>query len=250
MKKLLLAVGFLLLAACAPKEADFQSRVVPMTLDEIRAASEVNIAESESMVAPQAPLPTQINLDVPFFPQAPDADWGMPWQEACEEASIILAADFMQGKELTKDSFRAEILSLVDWENENFGDYRHITIEQTATMLEKYFGFTDYSILHDPSAEDFKRALADGAIIVAPFAGKLLGNPFYSGDGPNYHMMVIKGYDGKNFITNDVGTRRGHNFIFKYDRLMSSLHDWNSGDIKKGAKNAILLRRSEYKAAQ
>lgn len=38
-----------------------------------------------------ANLPEKINLDIPFFSQAPDGDRTLPWKDACEEASITLA---------------------------------------------------------------------------------------------------------------------------------------------------------------
>lgn len=227
MKKLLLFLTPLLLVACTPDESQFKSDV---------PVSESVIEDIES-----APMPDSINLDVPFYPQAPDADWGMPWQEACEEASITLAYHYFLDEILTKEQFKKDVLGLVDWQNENFGDYEHSTVDQTAEMLEGYFGFTDYRILENPTVEDMKAELAQGNIIVAPFAGRMLGNPFYSDEGPYYHMMVIKGYDQTNFITNDVGTRRGHNFIYPHATIMNSLHDYHETSIQTASGKVIIL---------
>jgi len=190
MKKALLISGFLILSACSINEADFKSEVEAIPLDDVRRTDSTETVEK----IPE-PLPNSINLDVPFYPQAPDADWSMPWQEVCEEASIILAYYYVTGQDLTKEKFKEEVLSLVDWQIENFGDYEHTNIEQTAEMLEKFFKYSDYEILKNPTADDLKKALAKGRAIVAPFASRQLGNPFYSGEGPYYHMMVIKGYD-------------------------------------------------------
>jgi hypothetical protein len=41
-------------------------------------------------------LPAEINLNVPFFPQAPDANWNQPWKDACEESSVVLAYHFVK----------------------------------------------------------------------------------------------------------------------------------------------------------
>ncbi len=238
MKKfLILFTAPLLLFACTPDENQFKSDV-PVS----RPSFEDRIAEADDAKdAEPATLPDSINLDVPFYPQAPDADWDMPWQEACEEASIVLAYHYFSDEALSKEQFKKDVLGLVDWQNEHFGDYEHSTVNQTAEMLEGYFGFTDYRILENVSIEDMKKELATGHIIVAPFAGRMLGNPFYSGEGPYYHMMVIKGYDQTNFITNDVGTKRGLNFIYPYQTIMNSLHDYHVTDIQTAPKKVIVL---------
>jgi len=183
----------------------------------------------------------KINLSMPFYAQAPDGDWSLPWQEACEEASVTLAYYGATGKSLTRDQFRAELLKIIDWENLHFGDYKHTNVAQTAQILKGYYGYKDFAILNDPTVADLKVELAQGHLIIAPFAGRELGNPFYSGIGPLYHMMVLKGYDGTHFITNDVGTRRGENFIYPYATIISALHEWNDGDIDSGAKKVIVM---------
>lgn len=239
MKKFLLFAAPLLLLACTPDESRFKSDV-PVTRPSLqeRVAKSGEADKSES--AP-ASLPTSINLDVPFFPQAPDADWGLPWQEACEEASITLAYYSFSDETLTVEQFKKDILGLVEWQKEHFGDYVSTTVAQTTEMLEGYFGFTDVRILDTPTVEDLKRELAVGHIIVAPFAGRLLGNPFYSDEGPYYHMMVLKGYDEKNFITNDVGTKRGLNFVYPYETIMYALHDYLPTAIETAPGRVIVL---------
>lgn len=242
-KLFILFSALLTITACTPDESQFKSSVpVSKPAFEERVVTEKTSDRTEEKVekAP-AVLPDSINLDVTFFPQAPDADWSLPWQEACEEASLTLAYHYFSEEPLTKEQFTKDVLGLVDWENEHFGDYRHTTVVQTAEMLEGYFGFTDYRILANPTVDSLKTELAAGHIIVAPFAGRMLGNPFYSGDGPYYHMMVIKGYDQKNFITDDVGTRRGLNFIYPYQTLLNSLHDYQDIDIKTAPGRVIVF---------
>lgn len=239
MKKFLLFLTApLLLAACTPDIGRFKSDV-PITRQPFEDRSVV--AEPSEKDVETAPLPEAINLDVPFYPQAPDANWVLPWEEACEEASITLAYHYFSNQILSKEQFKKDVLALVDWQNEHFGDYIHSTVDQTAEMLEGYFGFTNYRILENPTIEDMKSELAQGNIIVAPFAGRMLGNPFYSGEGPYYHMMVLKGYDEDNFIANDVGTKRGLNFIYSYKTIMDSLHDYHITDIELAPKRVIVL---------
>jgi hypothetical protein len=40
-------------------------------------------------------------------------------------------------------------------------------------------------------------------------------------------MLVIKGYDNNEFITNEVGTKRGDGFKYKYQQLIDAVHDWD-----------------------
>lgn len=200
---------FLLLSACSPSEAAFKSQV------------------------PVTPMP--------FYAQAPDGDWSLPWQEACEEASVVLAYYGATGKHLTLTQFRQDVLEMVAWENEHFGDYKDTDTAQTAQILREYYGYTDFVILDDPTADDLKAQLAQGHLIIAPFAGRELRNPFYSGLGPLYHMLVIKGYDATHFITNDVGTKRGENFIYPYATIMFAMHEWNDENIDSGAKKVIVM---------
>jgi hypothetical protein len=189
-------------------------------------------------VPPLVP-PLEINLAVPFFPQSPDADWSLPWQEACEEASAILAYYFAAERPLTPELFKKELNGLFEWQNKNFGDYKDTTIEQTAQMIRGYWGYDSLRVIEDPTVEQIKGSLAKGNPVIAPFAGRDLKNPFYSNQGPYYHMLVIKGYDAKNFITNDVGTRKGADYHYPFEHLMSAMHEWDSREIHQGAKKVI-----------
>ncbi len=264
MKKLTaLFITLLFLSACTPSEADFKSTVQPTARDDVALAAnamqaidklmdepekEVKEEKSEVVVEEvveikEVELPSQINLAIPFYSQAPDADWGMPWQEACEEASLILAYYYTQNKPLTKEEFKQHVWGLVEWQEEHYKDYIHTSTEQNAEMLRGYFKYDNFEIVDDPTIEDMKRALAAGYPIVAPFAGRVLVNPFFTAPGPYYHVIAIKGYDEKNFITNDVGTRRGENFIYSYENTMSALHDYDPDkDILEGAKNMIIMK--------
>jgi hypothetical protein len=233
MKRFWLIIGLFVLSSCSPNEADFKSRV-PISDRPIEN-------EIPAPSGPPSGPPSEINLEVPFYSQAPDANWDAPWQEACEEAASTLAVYYATGKPLTKEQFKSEVLRLVEWENKTYGDYEHTTIDQTARMIREVLGFSDFEVLENPTVEQMKAALAKGSVIVAPFSGKDLKNPFYSNGGPLYHMMVIRGYDSKNFITNDVGTKRGENFIYPFARIIETMHDWHDSDIRLGEKKIIVL---------
>ncbi|KKT01921.1 MAG: hypothetical protein UV80_C0007G0035 [Candidatus Peregrinibacteria bacterium GW2011_GWF2_43_17] len=217
------------------------SDIVEISLDEIETPKSAPVVEEEIEEPAISAYSGSINLDIQFYSQAPYADWSLPYQEACEEASLILAYNFVSGISMTKEEFHTELLALIDWETSYFGSYEHTTIAQTAEILTGYYGFDDWEILTDPTVDDLKVEIAKGNPIVAPFAGRLLGNPNYTGLGPLYHMMVLKGFDDSNIITNDVGTRNGHNYQYSHEVLMDALHDWDDIDISFGEKNVLVL---------
>lgn len=189
-------------------------------------------------VLKQDKIPASLNLKAVFFPQAPYGNWDLPWQEACEEASVMLVANVYLDKNWTIEQFNQEILKLVDWENKKFGDYKHTSVAQTSEILGQYFGLK--TVIHEnPTFEDVKNVLAQGHFIVMTFAGKELYNPFYRNGGPNYHAMMVKGYkeNGK-LIVHDVGTKRGDDYVYAWPVIENALHDY-AEPIYKGAKRMI-----------
>lgn len=169
-------------------------------------------------------LPATFDNDVDFVSQAPFANWDLPYQEACEEASIITVYYYFTQQDLTPEKMDEEIKKLVDWEKENLGTYTDTSVAEVAQIVEDYFNL-QVQIIENVTVENIKTELVKGNLIVAPFAGRLLENPNFTEPGPLYHMLVIRGYDRNEFITNDVGTRKGEAYKYKYDVLLSAMHD-------------------------
>jgi hypothetical protein len=183
-----------------------------------------------------------LRLHVPFGVQAPLANWDPPYDEACEEASLILAQAFFSGEtSLTSAEMNTRILDLVDWETKA-GLPIDITVAQLQNVADKKYGLKT-AIVDNPTVEDITQALAAGHPVIVPLAGQDIGNPYYSGDGPPYHMLVIIGYDGSHFITQDVGTKRGEGYAYSYDTILNALHDWNGTNaaIRGGAKRMLVI---------
>jgi hypothetical protein len=172
----------------------------------------------------------EMNLAVPFSAQAPHGNWELPYQETCEEASAMLVDAFWSGRTFTPEQADAELLSLVRWQQGNLGFYFHTTSEQTALILRQYYGYRDVRVHYDISIEDIKREVSAGRPVIVPLAGRVVGNRYYRQPGPVYHMLVVKGFtaDGQ-IITNDVGTLRGHNYVYDEEAFLSSIHDVPTG---------------------
>lgn len=193
--------------------------------------------------APTPVSPIEFNLAVPFSSQAPFMVWDPYHEETCEEASILMVMEFYRGetaKTLDTQFAEDEYKKMTDLET-SLGYGLSITAAETVDLIQKYSEFSA-EVLDNPTIEDLKAHLAKGEPIIVPAAGRKLGNPFFTGEGPIYHMLVIRGYtkDGK-FITNDPGTRHGQNYSYDQNVFMNAIGDWNNGDPEHGAKRVIII---------
>jgi hypothetical protein len=192
-----------------------------------------------------APSEKGVNLSVPFTSQAPKADWSMPYQEACEETSLLMVHAFLTSAgAFTPDTADAQILELVEWEKARFGYYEDTTAEEVAEIARERFLYAKSRAVKIKSIADIKAVLNRGLPVIIPAAGRQLFNPNFSGAGPKYHMLVVKGYtkDGR-IITNDPGTRRGADYVYEADVLWDAIHDWNGGDVDNGAKMMVVVEK-------
>lgn len=214
------------------------------------AAEPVVASAPEPETAPKpvepalAPSTKGVNLAVPFTSQAPHANWDHLHEEACEEAALIMVHAFMIGAgAFTPDDAESQIQAMVKWSVEKFGYFEDQTAEEIAIIAREYYGHENsYAVAFD-SMEDVKKELDRGRPVIIPAAGRMLHNPYFSGIGPLYHAIVVKGYtkDGT-IITNDAGTRRGADYLYDADVLFEAAHDWNGGDVEHGAKMMIVLK--------
>ena len=141
----------------------------------------------------------------------------MPYQEACEEASAIMASLYYQGDTrdmVIGDAGDALLKKVIAWEEERFGYYKDTTVAETVVMLEEYFKLRA-RIVDNPTVEDIKEAVAAGHPVLVPAYGKALPNPYFKNGGPE--------------------------FTYVYDALMNAIHDWNGGDVPHGAKRIIIV---------
>lgn len=184
-----------------------------------------------------------VNLAVPFTVQAPNANWDEIHQEFCEEASVLMAVSYIKGWDIPNAEVADQkMFEIKTFEEKRFGYYKDTTAEETAEIIREFYAIKNVKVVYEPTVEDIKKALSEKKVVLAPAAGRQLSNPYFRQPGPLYHMLVIKGYTKEgNFITNDPGTRRGADFIYKPDVLMNAIHDWNGGDVNNGRKVIIIV---------
>ncbi|MBI4054131.1 MAG: C39 family peptidase [Candidatus Doudnabacteria bacterium] len=193
---------------------------------------EKEILEDEIPVEPKI-LPMRVLHEVPFTSQAPFANWhDSRYQNACEEAAVLMAARWVAGRSLSADSANEEIADLVVFENSRYGFSVDSSAEDTARLFREYYKLGSVLLSRNVSVESIKQELAAENLVIVPAHGRSLGNPYYTQPGPERHMLVITGYDDERqvFITNDPGTRRGEDFVYSYATLLNAVRDYPSGD--------------------
>lgn len=204
------------------------------------ASSAVSVAAATS----SKPAATgNVQLKLPFASQAPLGNWDPPYDEACEEASLILVNAFLNGQGMSANEMNAQILSTVKWEEDN-GFPIDVTMPELLEIAKGKYGLNG-RVIEDVTIEDIKGELRNGNPVIAPFAGRELGNPYYSGAGPWYHVLVITGFDDTYFYTKDVGTKRGDNYKYSHATLFGALHDWTGvkEQTNTGPKRVLVVTK-------
>jgi uncharacterized protein YvpB len=186
-------------------------------------------------------LPPAANINVPFTSQAPTGNWSEPWRNACEETSIYMVNSFYANDNIKKDQAIKHIKEIVIAKNKEFQISADESLEKISAMI-KLLGFPwSTEIVGNPTLEDIQKQLASNQPIIAPVFAPALG---YNAGGPDYHVMVLTGYDNKTgeFIANDPAWKRGARF--KYTTFMKAIHDLNQINYKAG-KKALLFTKQE-----
>ncbi len=238
MRNAITALAALILTGCTASTISVE--LAPLSEGQLNAA---NAPVREATIIQEIQIPSEGNIAVPFAAQAPHGNWNDPYQEACEEASVIMLDYFIRNLPLTPDQANREIVQLVTWEYSNGYTY-DVNIESLADIVRKYYKYTARVSEH-VTADSIMYEIAKGNPVIVPVAGRMLGNPYFSGEGPWYHMLVITGYDKKYFITNDPGTKRGKGYKYKHDVLVEAIHDWTGvkEEIESGAKKMLIIEK-------
>lgn len=234
-----------------PPAQEFQPAVTPTsTPEELSSTSTATTTtQAPAPILPATPsaasvTPAEINLDVPFLLQAPKQNWVEPFENACEEASLIMVDAYYNGRraDFGPDEGIKVILDLVAYEDATYGYNKDTTAADVVNTAKNYFGRPNV-LLQEATEENIKAALAKGFPVIVPAYGKALLNPNFRNGGPDYHMLVIKGYlkDGR-WITNDPGTRNGPDYIYPKQRLLDAIHEFQEGQpMQEGAKTMIVI---------
>ncbi len=226
--------------AMLPEAVPYEAK--PTTTPQKTAATLGTTKPLPTISPAKTTLPKEVNLAVPFTPQAPHANWDDPYGELCEEASVLMAVSYLQHKKIPNAAFaNSALLAIKNFEEKRFGFYKDTTAEETAIILREHFSYNKVEVKQNPTVTDIQQALAHGRVVIVPVAGREIGNPYFQVPGPLYHMIVVKGYTsaGK-FITHDPGTRHGADYLYDQTVIMNAIHDWRvDSNISLGKKVVI-----------
>jgi len=204
-------------------------------------------SEPEREPGYQSILPSQFNLKVPFAVQAPYSRWYEPYEEFCEEATLLMIIKYFEGKTLiSNEEIDKQLLEMMAYEKQKFGNYYNSSIREIAAFLEGFYGFKNYEIINNGTLSDIKVSLTNGYPVILPVAGRLFGNPYFHPPGPIYHTIVITGYNNstQEFIVNDPGTIRGWGMRYSYAIIEKAWHDWTGSNetILQGGRNLLVVK--------
>ncbi|MFA6474683.1 MAG: C39 family peptidase [Patescibacteria group bacterium] len=163
-------------------------------------------------------------IDVPFTAQAPFGDWSSPYNEACEEAILVMLHNWADGTSLSADEANNDISSIVAWEMKTYGHHEDTSADETARTAREFYNL-QAEVSTDVSATTIRVAIAQKKPVIVPVFGQALHNPHYRNGGPYYHMLLVVGYEGSDFIVHDPGTRYGEQYHIPENILIPAIHD-------------------------
>ena len=179
------------------------------------------------------PLPAAAaanTLDVPYTSQAPQGVWKQPWEDACEEAATVMVDSYYRGgrqKTIGKSEAVNRIKHVIYLEDTKLGFSKDTNAAQIAEIINNFYSWEAYSVSR-PTLDQIKAEMDKGRPVIALVHGKALKNPYFKNGGPDYHTVVIKGYDDdrQEFVTNEPGINRGLDYRYPYATMLSALHDF------------------------
>lgn len=189
-----------------------------------------------------------VNLNVPFTSQAPFGNWRQPWQDACEETSITMVDNFYQNdtnKNIEKNKAKKDILQILRIKEGKWGKSLDENATKISDLINNFLPWEARTV-ENPTIEDLKKEIDKKQPVIVPVYGKALKNPHFRFGGPDYHVLVISGYDDEKqeFITQDPGTRYGLDFRYSFATIMNALHDFTvRGKTKNGKQTAIFTSK-------
>jgi len=191
-----------------------------------------------------------IKLKVPYTSEVPTGQWIKPWNNACEEASIIMVESYYFGYEsMDKKTAIKYMNPLFAIENKIFGYNADTNAAETAKLINDHTSF-EAVVKDNPTLEEIKEQLrANHPVITLHYAKNIPNkNYHFRADGSYYHVIVLVGFDDntKEFIVNDSGDdKTGAFHRYSYDIVMDSLHDFNHKTKKANGIARVIFTKSK-----
>ncbi len=190
----------------------------------------------------QKPIDGIEQLEVPFVSQAPEKNWDEPWMNACEEASILMVDLFYsKSPAITVQEMKNRILNILEVKGREIEFSLDESLETISELIEHLNLGWKTRIIEDPTLKEMVLELENGRPIIVPVYAPELNNPLYTPPGPDYHVVVLTGYNQSTsiFTANDPGSQFGEKIEFSYEVLMDSIHDLFPEDYDSGSKRVL-----------
>lgn len=190
-----------------------------------------------------------VDLPVPHIWEIPDGVWVKPWNNACEEASIVMVEDYYLNRgevKLPPAEIKRKLTPLFNWEDRIFGSNADTDSKHTNRIISDFSSF-EGTVKENPTLEEIKAELDAGHPLISFHYGYGLKNPHhrFRRGGSSYHVMVITGYDDttQEFMINDSELKDGLDYRYPYAIIMDTLHDFNYSRRKADGTPVVIFTR-------
>lgn len=191
-----------------------------------------------------------INLPVPHIWEIPDGVWVRPWNNACEEASLMMVEEFYLGRKeenVSGKEIKAKLTPLFAWQDRVFGSNADSDSKRTARIINEYSSF-EAIIKQNPTLEEIKAELDAGHPVISfHYAKGMNPDHRFRAGGSYYHVMVITGYDDatQEFMLNDSEFQNGLDYRYGYATIMDTLHDFDHTRRKADGPPVVIFTRAK-----
>lgn len=154
-----------------------------------------------------------IYLKINFSSQAPAGNWDEPWQNACEETSIVIVDSFYNNNSMDLETSKREILKILAIKEKEFGPSLDENAEKIVYLINNFLNWEAW-VIENPTIEQIKEQVDKKNPVILPVDGRKLSNRYFNVSG--YHVFVISGYDDDKqvLIAQEPGTRFGKNYPY------------------------------------
>lgn len=193
-------------------------------------------------------------LDITFYSQFPldIATWVKyeePYQNFCEEASLLNWYYFLTGKNPDLEEYNLDLLKLKELEDILFdGWYMHTSLQDTLKLLIAFQADEQqifWDIIENPDVNIMKENISKWNPIIVPVYGKWLSNDLFIWWWPLYHNLLIKWYTEQNFIVNEVWVSKWDWYNYNIQELMENIVNYDENlypdNFKKWKKEILIL---------
>lgn len=204
------------------------------------SASLENAKEGDPTMAQQEIVPQKdrtedpeiifIDQKVPFVVQAPGGSWSDPRrQDGCEEASMLMVMYWVKERNIIDLEKELDEISLSM--ERQLGTFRDTSIRDTFLFIYETLHLGNVVLRESVGVQDIRNAILSGNIVAVTVNGQKLHNPYFTPPGPEYHMLIVRGYDPATdeFIVNDPGTVHGEGYRYKTYVLFGAMQDYETG---------------------